>query len=147
MPNIAGILKSEIQRLAKREIKATVTPLHKAVISLRKEVSALKKALKATAKNSKVAAVKIAKPAKAEAGEETTTTRVRPTSKTVIGLRQKFGMSQSEFGKLLNVGRITVARWESQEGKLSLRQSARDAFASVQKLGAKAARAQLEAMN
>lgn len=146
MPNIANILKSEIQRLAKREVKAATTPLHKLITSLRKDVSSLKKELKVV-KSAKATTAKAVKAEAMASGEATTTTLVRPTSKTVIALRNKFGMSQSEFGQLLNVGRITVARWEAQEGKLNLRQSARDAFASVQKLGAKAARAQLEAQN
>lgn len=146
MPNIATILKSEIQRLAKREVKSAVTPLQKTITSLRKEIGALKKELKAAAKSAKVSA-KSVKVAKDESEEETTTTRVRPTAKTMMSLRQKFGMSQAEFGKLLNVGRITIARWEAQEGKLNIRQAAREAFAGIQKLGAKAARAQLEAMN
>lgn len=146
MPNIAIILKNEIQRLAKREVKSAVTPLHKTIIALRKEVSALKKDLKATAKSAKASA-RSAKVAKEEVVEAVKTPRVRPTSKTIIALRQKFGMSQAEFGKLMNVGRITIARWESQEGKLNLRPSARDSFAGIQKLGAKAARAQLEAQS
>ena len=144
MPNIATILKSEIQRLAKREVKSAVTPLQKTITSLRKELGMLKKELKAAAKNAKVAA-KSVKAAKEQSEEETTITRVRPTAKTMISLRTKFGMTQSEFGKLLNVGRITIARWENQEGKLDIRQAARVAFAGIQKLGVKAARALLSA--
>jgi DNA-binding transcriptional regulator YiaG len=146
MPNIGVILKSEIQRLAKKEVKAAVTPLHKAIITLRKELSALKKAQKSAAKSAQISA-KSVKVAKVDTADEAKTSRVRPTGKTMVALRTKFGMTQGEFGRLLKVGRITIARWENQEGKLNLRQSARDAFAGIQKLGTKAARAQLETLN
>lgn len=148
MPNVAQVLKGEMQRIARKEAKAMVTPIKKENARLRQQVKTLQTTIKDLQRGHKQTA-KLVQPLKPETNlaEDAKTSRVRPTSKTMIALRQKFGMSQTEFGKLLNVGRITVARWEAQEGKLNLRQSARDAFACVQKLGAKAARAQLEALN
>lgn len=144
MPNIATILKSEIQRLAKHEVKVAVTPLHKALTALRKQISALTKELKSVAMNTKV--TKAEKVVKVKNTKEKLP-RVRPTGKTIATLRQKFGMTQGDFGKLLDVSNATILKWEKTEGALNMRTASRQAFITIQKLGAKAARAQLETMN
>ncbi len=43
MPNIAAVLKEEIQRLARKELKANTESLKKAVITYRSEIAALKR--------------------------------------------------------------------------------------------------------
>lgn len=146
MPNIATILKNEIQRLAKKEVKTATASLHKTIISLRKQISALKKELTITAKSAKVM-TKSAKLAKENSAEEAKAPRVRPTGKTIASLRQKFGMTQGDFGKLLDVSNATILKWEKTEGALNMRTASRQAFINIQKLGAKAARAHLEALN
>jgi DNA-binding transcriptional regulator YiaG len=140
MPNIASILKSEIQRLAKKEVKAATAPLHKTIITLRKELSALKKCQKANAMSAKVS-TKSLNVASKESADEVKGPRVRPTGKTIATLRQKFGMTQSDFGKLLDVSNATILKWEKTEGALNMRTASRQAFITIQKLGAKAARA------
>jgi len=42
MPNIAALLKSEISRLSRREIRKEVQPLRKAAAAHRREIAALK---------------------------------------------------------------------------------------------------------
>ena len=43
MPNIATILKAEITRLARKEVRGATEPLKKAVAAYRTEIAALKK--------------------------------------------------------------------------------------------------------
>ncbi len=45
MPNIAGVLKEEIRRLAKKEIKAQVGTTKRAVAQYRSEIAKLKRTL------------------------------------------------------------------------------------------------------
>ena len=45
MPNIAGVLKEEIRRLAKREIKAQVGTTQKAATQYRRDIAKLKRLL------------------------------------------------------------------------------------------------------
>ena len=146
MPNIANILKSEIQRLAKKEVKAATAPLHKTILSLRKELSALKKNQKVTARSTQASARSPINANKIST-DKVKGPRLRPTGKTIATLRQKFGMTQSDFGKLLDVSNATILKWEKTEGALNMRTASRQAFITIQKLGAKAARAQLEALN
>ena len=43
MPNLAQSLKAEIQRISRREIKSSVTPIHASNVALKKSVAELKK--------------------------------------------------------------------------------------------------------
>lgn len=146
MPNVAQVLKSEIQRVARKEAKAVVDPIKKENIALRKKVSELQKMVNKLQSGHKQVVKKVMpKETPAEKGTENKASRIRPTGQSLVKLRNKFGMTQDQFSQLLNVGRITVARWEKQDGKLKLRQSALDSIASVQKLGKREAQAKLAA--
>ncbi|MCD4825816.1 MAG: hypothetical protein K8S55_14585 [Phycisphaerae bacterium] len=50
------------------------------------------------------------------------------TGRAVIGLRAKFGMSRSEFARLLGVSVSCVGNWEKKPGTLSLQPRTRDAW-------------------
>jgi hypothetical protein len=43
MPNIASLLKAEISRVARKEIRAEITALRKAATTHRSEIAALKR--------------------------------------------------------------------------------------------------------
>ena len=148
MPNVAQVLKGEMQRIARKEAKAMVTPIKKENARLRQQVKTLQATIRDLQRGHKQTA-KLVQPLKPEtnSAEDAKTSRVRPTGKSIFKLRQKFGVSQGDMGKLLGVSTNTILNWEKSEGPLKLRTASRDAFACVQKRGAKAARAQLEALN
>lgn len=50
------------------------------------------------------------------------------TGKAVARLRAKFGMSQSEFARLLSVSAHSIGNWEKKPGTLSLQPRTRDAW-------------------
>lgn len=56
------------------------------------------------------------------------------TGKTVSALRAKFGMSQSQFARLLGVSAVSVANWERQTGPLNLQARTRDAWDAARRL-------------
>jgi uncharacterized Zn finger protein len=58
----------------------------------------------------------------------------RVTGKAVAGLRAKFGMSKSEFAKLLGVSAPTIGNWEKKTGPLDLRARSLEAWKAVKKL-------------
>ena len=61
--------------------------------------------------------------------------RMRPiTGKTVAGLRNRFGMSRSEFARLLGVSPVTVGNWEKKTGTLDLQDRSREAWNAVKRL-------------
>lgn len=56
------------------------------------------------------------------------------TGKAVAGLRAKFGMSQSQFAKLLGVSAPTIGNWEKKTGTLDLQARSLEAWNAVKRL-------------
>lgn len=65
------------------------------------------------------------------------------TGDAVSALRAKFGMSQSQFARLLGVSTPSVANWEKQPGALNLQTRTSDAWNSVRRLSKRQARNRL----
>jgi uncharacterized Zn finger protein len=65
------------------------------------------------------------------------------TGKAVAGLRAKFGMSQSEFARLLGVSAPTIGNWEKKTGTLDLQTRSLDAWNAVKRLTKRQARQKL----
>ena len=68
------------------------------------------------------------------------------TCKTVAGLRARFGMSQSEFARLLGVSPATVGNWEKKTGTLELQTRSREAWNAVKQLTKRQARRKLDSL-
>ena len=144
MPNIAKLLKDEIERLARKEVKAAVLPLQRDKIELKKTVSELKKRIERLEKGSKKLE-KVTGVAKLPGAkvEESEAKRAWISAKGIKRLRTKMQLSQADFARLLGVSSQTVTNWESQEGKLNIRSAAMKAIIDVRGFGAKAARKKL----
>jgi DNA-binding transcriptional regulator YiaG len=65
------------------------------------------------------------------------------TGKAVVRLRAKFGMSQSEFARLLGVSAPTIGNWENKTGRLALQARSLDALEAVKQLTKQQARRKL----
>lgn len=66
------------------------------------------------------------------------------TGKGVVRLRAKFGMSQSEFARLLGVSAPTIGNWEKKTGRLALQARSLDAWEAVKQLTKQQARRKLD---
>ncbi len=149
MPNIANILKSEIARVSRKEIKSAVEPVRKAAAKLRSDVAELKRQIAVLEKDNKRLRDVIAKgegsssqPAVDPAGESS---KGWISGKGVRSLRKRLKLSQADFGKLAGVSANTVTNWEGKPGMLKLREPARDALLALRGIGIKEARRRLEA--
>lgn len=140
MPNIASILKEEITRLARKEVRKEVEGLKKASAQYRSEIAALKKRAagleKLQSRLEKKAGGKAAPEASGEEGG-----RVRFSAKGLATHRQRLGLSAGDFGTLLSVSAQTVYNWEA--GKSKPRQQQLSAIATLRKMGKRAAKARL----
>jgi transcriptional regulator with XRE-family HTH domain len=145
MPNIASVLKEEIRRLARKEAKAMLAPLHKALRVERKARAALRKQLAATAKAAGKAARKGAAAAvPAEAVGKTRGGRALAEGwrkDTVRSTRKALGLTQGQFAKLVGVSQITVSFWET--GRSTPRLTQQTAVLAARGLGRDKALAQL----
>ena len=143
MPDIAAVLRDEIRRLARKEMKTAtslqtkqIKDLKNGIKALRTQLVSLQKALTALRR-----AGTTTKEAEAVA-ENGQAVRVSPTS--IRNHRKRLKLSQAQLGQLVGVSTTTVVFWES--GRSAPRGSNRQALAEVRKLGKKDAEALLAAV-
>ncbi len=140
MPNIASVLKDEILRLARKEIRKELEGLKKASGQYRSDIAGLKRQVAALEKQQARIAKKVpGKVAPAIEGEGTT--KFRFSAKRFAAQRQKLGLSAGDMGTLIGVSAQTVYHWEA--GKTRPRQAQLSAIAAIRGLGKKAIKAQL----
>jgi DNA-binding transcriptional regulator YiaG len=142
MPNIATVLKSEISRLARREIRGESQRLKKQVAHHRAELAALAKRLneleKQLRRQSKATKV-------ATAAEEGSLGKaLRFSARGLAKQRQRLGLSAREVGELLGVSALSIYKWET--GKVRPRARQLEAIASLRSLGKREASTRLEAV-
>jgi DNA-binding transcriptional regulator YiaG len=145
MANLGKVLKSEIARISRKEIKTAIgeigkshTGLKKIVTDLKKRVASLEKENKRLAADSRKRQAEHPEKRHEEGG------KARLTSKGVRSLRSRLGLTQADFAKLLGATTHSVHLWEKKEGPLRLRDNTRVALLSIRRLGAREARAKLD---
>lgn len=132
MSTFANQLKSEISRLAKKEVRAEVQALKKASTAYRGEIAALKRRIAGLESQVKKLG-KGAGRAKVVSAEEGSTEGLRFRVAGFASLRKKLGISAAEMGQLLGVSAQSVYHWET--GKTKPRTSQLAAIAAVRKMG------------
>ena len=139
MANFANLLKSEISRIARKEIRAETQLLKKASAQYRSEIAALKRRLadqerllSRLRKNSR----STAPPAPAADSP-----KLRFRSEGFASLRKKLGVSAAEMGQLVGVSAQTIYHWE--KGLSKPRSSQLAEIATVRKLGKREVNARL----
>jgi len=116
MAKLESIIKSEITRLAKREVRSTFRPLRKEVWGLRLKLSNLFKNFTILDRLAKEASKSKSTEPKLEASaEEVKASRLTPGR--IAGLRKKLGISQRELGLLAGATTGAVLSWEKGKFK------------------------------
>ncbi len=136
MPNIQTVLRAEISRLARKEVRAEVDGLRAAtrqhrqqITVLKQQVAQLNRALKAALKNPR------ASQRQAPAAEESTPRRF--SADRLAKHRAKIGLSAASYGQLVGVSGLSIYNWES--GKVRPRPAQLEALAAVRGLSKRAA--------
>lgn len=130
MPNIAQALKSEIGRLARKELRAETDSLRKAVAAYRKEIAALKRRMETLERQQK----KVAKAVPQEPPEEPEDEmHLRFRALGFAQHRKRLGLSAREMGLLLDASPLSVYKWETGQTRPRAKHLA--AIANVRKLG------------
>lgn len=142
MANVAAVLKDEIVRLARKEVRAEVAALKKASALYRSEIVALKRAQLKLEQRAARLEKALGKPAPAAAEDKPS--RIRYSAESFKTMRARMGLTAAEAGILLGVSAQTVYSWEG--GKSMPRKSQLEQIAGLRGVGKRAARARLLAM-
>lgn len=142
MSNLAAAIKSEISRLARKEVRSEIGALRKTVVQQRAHIAALRRQLEALERASKrslrTSSSRAAKPAAADEDEDRS---LRFRAAGLASHRKRLGLSASDFGRLLGVSGQSVYKWEA--GEVKPRRSQLEAISTVRKLGKREALARL----
>jgi DNA-binding transcriptional regulator YiaG len=126
---LESTIKSEIQRLAKREIRSTFVPLRKEVRTIRLKVSGLSKGILSLNRMAKELRLEEVKPKLEATPEEVKTSRLTPAR--IRGLRKKLGISMRELGVLTGSSLSSILSWE--KGKFRPRGDKKAALVALRK--------------
>ena len=113
MPDVAAVLRQEIQRLARKEVRDQVVPLKKSVTELRKKVSDTQREIgtlqKAVRTLEREAALRLTETPKPVPDSDT---KIRFSPKWVATDRKRLGLSAEDYGRLVGVSGQTIYSWE-----------------------------------
>lgn len=142
MGKIEEVVRSEITRLARKELRATVEPLAKEVRDLRRTVAVLTRtveALERTAAEDEQR--RLAEQAELTAPEEEVQ-KARFSPRLIKKLRSRLGLTQEQLAKVLGVSLSAVTFWELGRARPSAKNQ--EAIVALRKLGRRDVRKILE---
>ena len=134
MANLLQLLKSEIVKISRNEIKSAFSLLINSNSSLERTVSELKNRLAALENQKKSFSAPVEKTKIQPKPFTGNSTEVWFTAKTIKALRNKLGVSQENFGKLIGISGQAVLVMEKKKGKFNLRAKTLSGYLAVQKL-------------
>ncbi len=141
MPNLAVVLKDEVARLARKEIRKQTAPLQKASAQYRRDIAALKRKAaglerQVAALEKTVALIPVPETPPVEEGA-----RLRFTAKGLRSQRKRLGLSAGQYGKLVGVTAQSIYNWEREVAHPRPSQIAK--LAPLRSIGKKEAKAKL----
>lgn len=132
MPNIGSVLKSEISRVSRREVRGETLALRKSVSQYRAQIADLKRRMQALEQQvrrlGKVATKMAAPQEMAEPASG-----LRFSAKGLAAQRKRLGLSAAAVARLLGVSALSVYKWES--GKTRPRAKQIEAIATLRGMG------------
>ncbi len=146
MPNIAAVLKEEIRRLAKREIKAATSTTKQAVVQYRRDIAHLKRELQQQKKRTTfLEAQERKRLGQRQVVDDGELDGVRFSARSVRAQRARLGLSAADYGKLVGVSALTIYSWE--RGASRPRKPQLAALVAVRGIGKVDARKRLEVLH
>jgi DNA-binding transcriptional regulator YiaG len=145
MPDIATVLKAEIIRLARKELKAETAEIRKALGASRTEISSLRKRvgeLESSLKRATRAATKREPAPAMESPESPDGLRFRLAG--MASNRKRLGLSAADFGLLVGATGQSVYAWEGGKSKPSSKSLV--AIAALRNIGRREVESRLGAL-
>lgn len=141
MANIAGVLREEILRLARKELRQQTSAFKRASAQYRRDIAALKRRISDLQRRLAPIERQAARtsPAPVAAGDAD---GVRFTAKGLRSQRKRLALSAADYGKLVGVTGQSIYSWEQETSRPRKQQVIR--IAAIRHLGKKEARSRLD---
>ncbi|MCA3253743.1 MAG: hypothetical protein ING49_18725 [Rubrivivax sp.] len=121
MPNIASVLKAEIVRLARKELRGEVDSIRKALAAARAESAALKHRVseleRALRQSARAAPARPPSPPAVEEADGADKFRFRASGMASNRNRKRLGLSAADFGLLVGASGQSVYAWEQGKAR------------------------------
>ena len=141
MPNLASVLRDEISRVARKEVRRETAVIKKASATYRAEIAALKRrALEIERQLRRLG--KAGGPSAPVAANDGSLQGTRFSAKSMASQRRRLGLSAAECGLLIGASAQSIYNWE--EGKARPRAQHLPAIFALRNLGRRQASAILE---
>jgi DNA-binding transcriptional regulator YiaG len=143
MPNIAQVLKQEIARIARRQSRAEIATLKRAVTRHRSDIAELKRQIAALTRQLAAAGRRSAATAPQQASPESAAL-ARFSAKGLASHRRRLGLSAADLGRMFGVSGQTIYLWETSRARPRARHM--PAIAALRSMGRRQALAVLEGL-
>jgi DNA-binding transcriptional regulator YiaG len=142
MSNVASILKEEIARVARKEVRRETAALKKASAAYRSEIAALKRRALELERQLRRVGKGTEPSAAVAANEDSASQGTRFSAKSMASQRRRLGLSAAECGLLIGASAQSIYNWE--EGKARPRAQHLPAIFALRSLGRRQANEILE---
>lgn len=143
MPNIGAVLKQEIARLSRREIRTELRATKKASAQYRRHIAALKRQVATL--ESQVGQLQRRVLPKGATAISSAAGKVRFVAKGLKSQRTRLGLSAADYGKLVGVSAQSVYNWEQEHA--SPRPEQLKMIATLRSIGKREAQGRLEQLD
>jgi DNA-binding transcriptional regulator YiaG len=133
MPNIGTVLKSEISRVARKELRGETQSLKKSITQYRAQIADLKRRMQALEQQVKKLGKSAARAAPQEEDSGGDGRQIRFSAKSLAAQRRRLGLSAAALARVLGVSALSVYKWEG--GNTRPRAKQIEAIAALRKMG------------
>jgi len=142
MSNLVSVLKEEISRISRKQIRRETASLKKASANHRSEIAALKRRVQELERQLRRAEQGAPRSKPVAAKQETSLEGTRFSARSMAAQRKRLGLSAAECGRLIGASAQSVYNWE--EGKVRPRARQLPAIFALRNLGRRQANEILE---
>ena len=147
MPNIASLLKEEIARVARKQLRTETESLKKASSQYRGDIAGLKRRIQALEQQIKRlqktgGSGRASTAAAAADADEGDGRQIRYSAKSLASQRKRLGLSAAALARILDVSALSIYKWES--GTTRPRRKQIEAIAQLRGMGRRDAQRKLE---
>ena len=142
MADLAGALREEIRRLARKEIKAQTDTMKQAAAQYRRDIAGLKRQLRAQDKKIAFLEGRERQRLDEPSADDGIVDGVRFSARSVKAQRERVGLSAKDYGRLVGVSPLTIYNWE--QGKTRPQAAQLASLVAVRGIGKRDALARLE---